>query len=352
MTVNKFKALAAPEGSSLVEPWEYTPRPLSEFDVEVSITHCGVCHSDIHQVDNDWKFPQKRPMVPGHEIIGIVSKAGPKAVVKNGMRVGVGPQVLTCLKCKQCLSGDSQYCRRAVDCYQGVHKESGTRTHGGFAEKMIVDSRWAFPIPEALDSANAAPLLCAGMTVFSPLKRFAKPGQSVGIVGVGGLGHMALQFSAALGHKVTAISTSPDKEQFAKKLGAHSFLSSSDPAQMKSATGKLNLLLVTVSSNLPWAKYIKLLDTDGVLCLVGLPSEKIAISPFSLTFKRISVCGSALASPSETKEMLALAAKHRIQAMITEFSMTEANAVLERVRQGKPRFRDVLVQNLSQQSKL
>ena len=347
MSEIKFKALAAVTGSNNVEPWEYVPRPLHEFDVEISITHCGVCHSDIHQLNNDWKLQQTRPMVPGHEVVGVVTKAGAKAIVSKGMRVGVGPDVSTCLNCKQCKTGDTQYCRKSVDCYQGVHKESGVRTHGGFAEKMIVDSRWAFPIPDGLDSASAAPLLCAGITVYSPLKRFAKSGQSVGIVGVGGLGHMALQFSSALGHKVTAISTSPDKEQFSKKLGATSFLNSSDAAQMKASSGKFNLLLVTVSSNLPWQKYIRLLDTDGILCLVGLPSEKIAVHPFALVGKRVSICGSSLASPSETREMLQLAAKNQIKAMITTFPMTEANTVLDRVRQGKPRFRDVLVQNLS-----
>eukprot|EP01064_Diplonema_japonicum_P028852 TRINITY_DN4532_c0_g1_i1.p1 TRINITY_DN4532_c0_g1~~TRINITY_DN4532_c0_g1_i1.p1 ORF type:complete len:351 (+),score=100.20 TRINITY_DN4532_c0_g1_i1:40-1092(+) len=348
-----IKSLACMKGEAHVVPYTYSPRRLCDYDVLIDITHCGVCHSDVHAVDNDWKMPQRRPMVPGHEIVGIVRNAGPKATMAVGDRIGVGPNVGSCLNCGSCKKGETQYCGKAVDVYHGVHAETKEKCYGGFAEAMMVDSRWTYKIPEKLPSATAAPLLCAGATVYSPIKRYSKPGGRVGVIGVGGLGHLAIQYAAAMGRKVTAISTSMDKEPFAKKLGATSFINSKDTQQMKNNRGTLDMLLITISASFPMAPYLSLLDNDGVLVLVGLPPEKeLKINPFQLLFKRLSVVGSALASPAEYDEMLTIAAEHSIEALITELPMTDANTALQRVREGKPRFRDVLVQNLGNASKL
>eukprot|EP01059_Diplonema_ambulator_P006684 TRINITY_DN16303_c0_g1_i1.p1 TRINITY_DN16303_c0_g1~~TRINITY_DN16303_c0_g1_i1.p1 ORF type:complete len:361 (+),score=109.86 TRINITY_DN16303_c0_g1_i1:31-1083(+) len=341
------KSLACMKGESRVVPYTYNLRKLCDYDVLVDISHCGVCHSDVHAVDNDWKMPQRRPMVPGHEIVGIVKRAGPKAIWKVGDRVGVGPNVGSCLKCGACDKGETQYCSKGVDVYHGVHPETQEKCYGGFAESIMVDSRWAYLIPPSLPSSTAAPLLCAGATVYSPIKRYSKPGDRIGIVGIGGLGHLAIQYGAAMGRKVTAISTSDDKKPFAEKLGATSFLNSKDADQMKAARGSLDMILITISASFPMGAYMSLLTFDGKVALVGLPPEKeIKVNPFQLLFKRLAVVGSALASPEEYKEMLEIAATHKIEALITELPMTEANTALQRVREGKPRFRDVLVQNL------
>ena len=347
-----IKALAACGKNKHVEPFEYRPRALCAHDVVIDITHCGVCASDVHQVDNDWKLPQRRPLVPGHEVVGVVTKAGPAAAVSVGARVGVSPQVGACGRCKTCGGGNPQYCRKMVDIYQGVHAESGARTYGGFSERMVVDSRWVYPLPESLPSVQAAPLLCAGLTVYSPLRRYAKPGHRVGVLGIGGLGHLAVQFASAMGCRVTAISHSPDKEEFARSLGAEAFVSSSDRPGMRQLRGELDVLLVTINVKINWAELFQLMALDGTICLVGVPTENVSVRPFQLLMSRVALVGSLLASPSEIREMLELAGKRGIKALVTELPMSRANDALQRVRQGKPRFRDVLVQDLSTQSKL
>ena len=344
ITMSSVHAVAAFDGKKVVEDYTYEIRDLCAHDVEIKITHCGVCASDVHLVDQDWGSKQDRPLVPGHEIVGTVVRAGPESVLKVGQRVGSGWQVGSCGDCVQCNRGVTQHCPKMEQTMQGLHSISGTRNYGGFADRIMVDSRFAYVIPEELNSAEAAPLLCAGLTVFSPLKRLGGgAGSRVGVVGIGGLGHLGVQFSKALGHKVTAISHSPDKEEFARKLGADEFLNSGDAKAMEEAANSLDFLLVTISANINWDQYLSLLDVEGTACLCGIPTKKLEITALGLVFRRISVTGSLLSSPDEAREMLDLAAKKNIASIVTELPFKQANESLDRVREGKPRFRDVLV---------
>ena len=341
---SQVKALAVHPGKTSVEAFEYEPRSLCPYDVEVKITHCGVCASDVLLADT-LALPRPAPVVPGHEIVGFVVSAGDKAELTVGQRVGVGGQGGSCGDCGQCAGSTEQYCASRLDLLRGTHAESGTRSFGGFAQRLVVDSRFAYALPEVLPSAQAAPLMCAGVTVFSPLKRYSKPGSRVGVVGIGGLGHMAVQFAKAMGRKVTAISHTPDKEELARKLGADAFVNSGDTAAMAAAAKSLDFLLVTVGK-LDWDAYLNLLDVDGGACLVGLSLEKQEFSAYNMIVRGLHLHGSVLASPAEVREMLALAAEHNVVSMVDEMPMSQANEAMDRVRQGKPRFRDVLVQDL------
>jgi uncharacterized zinc-type alcohol dehydrogenase-like protein len=346
---DSIRAIAAVgEQDSTVKSWKYTPRPLQPEDIDIRIVACGVCHSDLHQVKKEWKqVKQQRPLVPGHEIVGIVIRAGPKSIHKIGTRVAVGTCVGSCSTCELCKRGEENYCAKAVETYNGIHPATKTVTRGGFAERMIVDSRFAFQVPDSLPTTTAAPLMCAGATVYSPLKKYTNKESRVGIVGIGGLGHLGLQFARALGVKlVVAITTSSDKEKAAKSFGAHSVLVSTNVEQMKQANGSFDFLLVTVSADLKWADYLRLLTVDGRLCLVGLPpSGEMKLNPFALTGKRISVSGSNTAGMKDTREMLDLAAKAKIRVAVELLPLNEqgANEALRRVDQNLPRYRCVLV---------
>jgi D-arabinose 1-dehydrogenase-like Zn-dependent alcohol dehydrogenase len=342
-------------------------RDLQPEDAELQVICCGVCHSDVHQVKSEWKSIKKnRPLVPGHEIVARVVRAGPKSVVKPGQRVGVGTLVGCCLQCQACKQGEESYCTKAVDTYNGVHAATGMRCHGGFAERMVVDSRFCFPIPDALPSETAAPMLCAGITVYSPLRRWCTPQSAVAIVGIGGLGHLALQFARALDiNVVCAVTTSKDKDAAARSFGATDVLVSSSKEEMNKHAFMYDFVLVTVSSDLPWASYLRLLKTGGRLCLVGLPpSGEMKLNPFALTGRRLSVCGSNTGGLQETKDMLELAAKKRVRTATERLplyaclpsnhnplthspaicrSAEGANEAVRRVDKNLPRFRCVMV---------
>ena len=305
------------------------------------------CHSDCHQLHMEWKN-SPRPLVAGHEIVGIVVRKGEKSIHNIGDRVAVGTLVGCCMKCEACKNGEENYCRFAVDTYTGTHAATGTRTHGGFAEGMVVDSRFAFRVPDNLPSTTCAPLMCAGATVFSPLHRYCKPSHSVGIVGIGGLGHFALQFARAMNiREIVAITSTVSKGEAAKMFGATDLLVSSDKNAMKKRIGSLDFLLVTVSADLPWQDYLRLLKVGGHLCLVGLPPTDIKLNPFQLTAKRISFSGSNTASLKEISEMLKLAgdAKIRGAVEILPLSAAGANEAVERVMKNTPRYRCVLVKD-------
>jgi D-arabinose 1-dehydrogenase-like Zn-dependent alcohol dehydrogenase len=294
---------------------------------------------------NEWK-DSPRPIVPGHEIVGVVIKRGDEAIHQLGDRVAVGTLVGCCMKCDSCILGEENYCRQAVDTYTGTHVATKSRTHGGFAEGMVVDSRFAFKVPDSLPSTTCAPLMCAGATTFSPLHRYCKPTDTVGIVGIGGLGHFALQFARALKIKeIVAVTTTADKAPAAMKFGATHVLVSSDKEQMKKRAGSLDFLLVTVSADLPWQDYIRLLKVGGHLCLVGLPPAELKLNPFQLTAKRISVSGSNTASLGEIREMLALAAESGVRAAVELLPLTSdgANEGVRRVMKNTPRYRCVMV---------
>jgi alcohol/geraniol dehydrogenase (NADP+) len=324
MSINAY---AAKKSKARLEPFSYEPAPLGEFDVEIAITHCGICHSDVHLADGDWG--DVFPLVPGHEIIGTVAKAGPKSVVKLGARVGVGWQCSSCGECEWCERGEENLCpTKGATCEHHF---------GGFAERIVVDSRFAFPIPEKLSSESAAPLLCGGTTVYAPLKRYAKRGSKVGVVGIGGLGHLAVQFAKAMGCDVTAFSHSPEKETEAKQFGAARFL-----ASPKEAAGSLDLIISTVHTNLDWASYLAALRPNGVLCQVGAVAEPMSIPAFSFIVGQKCVSGSSTGSVALIKEMLLFAAKHNISARTEVVPMKDVNLAMEKTRKGLARYRMVL----------
>ena len=299
-------------------------------------------------VHNEWKsVKQQRPIVPGHEIVGIVVRAGAKAAHRVGTRVAVGTVVGSCGKCEECAAGEENYCTRAVDTYNGIHPATKTRTHGGFAERVVVDSKFAYAVPAELPSTTAAPLMCAGVTVYSPLKRNFRPGARVGVVGIGGLGHFALQFARALGYaRVVAVTTSADKAAAARSFGAEDVVVSSDKASMGKHAGSLDLVLVTVSAEIPWGAYLRLLRVGGDLCLVGLPpSGEVKLNAFAFTGRRLSFSGSNTGGTKATAEMLSVAAKHGVRAAVELLPLTVdgANEALRRVARNAPRYRCVLL---------
>ncbi len=327
-------AYAATRKKGALAPFSYEPAPLGPHDVEVRITHCGICHSDVHLVDGDWGMG-RYPMVPGHEIVGTVTEAGPQvAHLQPGQRVGIGWQRGACLACAECLSGNENLCAR--------NQATCVDHFGGFADSIRVDSRFAFPIPEALASAQAAPLLCGGVTVYAPLSRWARPPMRVAVVGIGGLGHLALQFARAMDCEVTAISTSPDKEAEARGFGAHRFLATREKGALRAAAGSQDLILSTVFVPQDWMALVAALRPNGVLCVVGGPPEPISVPAFALISGQKTVAGSAIGGRPAIREMLDFAARHGVAATIEESPMSEADRGLARTRAGEARYRVVL----------
>lgn len=331
-----IKCFAAKDKKQTLQPHSYEPSPLSPWEIEVAITHCGICHSDVHLIDNDWNT-SIYPLVPGHEIIGTVTSLGSN--VKNfkvGQRVGIGWQRSSCMECEWCRQGDENLCS---------NQEATCVGHaGGFAERIRADSRFAFPIPDALPSEQAAPLLCGGTTVFSPLIHHnVKATTRVGIIGIGGLGHLALQFANAFGCEVTAFSSTPDKKAEAEHFGAHHFIASNDPEALKKAAGTLDFILCTITAPLDWTDYLNVLRPKGVLCFVGALEKPIDIPFFSILIGRKTICGSNIGSRPHIQSMLQFAAQHGVKAQVELFPMRDANKAIEKLRAGKVRYRAVLI---------
>lgn len=329
-------AYAAHAAAKPLEPFEYSPSRLKDDDVEIGIECCGLCYSDVHVIDNDWKV-SKYPLVPGHEIIGKITQKGKNvSLLQLGERVGVGWQCGACLACEFCMKGEETVCngkiRTCVDRY------------GGFADKVVVDSRFAYPIPETLSSPTAAPLLCAGITVYSPFRIYnVQAPQSVAIIGIGGLGHLALQFAKAFGCDVTAISSSPEKEQEAKKFGAHHFISLKDPSQVKKAVGSFDFILSTVHADLDVALLGTLLRPFGKFCFVGLPPSDLKFPARLLISGNRSICGSGTGSRAYMNEMLQFSARHQIKAQVEVMPMHQLNEAIARLKANKARYRIVLM---------
>ncbi|HXX70364.1 MAG TPA: NAD(P)-dependent alcohol dehydrogenase [Polyangiaceae bacterium] len=325
---------AAPAAKEALVPFTYEPAPLGPKDVEVEITHCGICHSDIHLIDNDWST-SVYPLVPGHEIVGRIVARGDECALSPGQRVGIGWQRSACLQCEQCLAGRENLCP--------TQQATCVRHKGGFATHIRTDSRFVFPLPEALESAATAPLLCGGATVFAPIRRWGVgPGAHVGIVGLGGLGHLALRFLRAMGCRVTVFTSSSTKRDEALHLGAESAVSSVTPREIRAFTSRLDFVLCTVPARLDWVGYLQTLKPNGVFCLVGAPPGLIQFpASLLLTGQRV-VCGSDIGSPGVIREMLAFATEHRIGAQVEIVPMSEVNAALARVRQNLVRYRMVL----------
>lgn len=346
-----IKAYAAFDASGKVSPWSFESRPLGERDVEVQISHCGICASDTHQLDSLWG-PTAYPCVAGHEIIGTVVAAGPAVDnLQLGDTVGVGPQVWACLArdasrpCRVCGAGEDNLCDRAVITFNAKY-EDGSVACGGFAEHIRVLSDYAFKIPAGLPSDVAAPLLCAGVTVFSPFKRLGiKAGDRVGVVGIGGLGHLAVQFARAFGATPVAFSRSESKRAEVMALGGPTaeYVDLSDDAQAAAARDSVDVLLVTANAaSMPYDQYLSLVRKRGALVLVGIPPDAVTFSPFLLVVKHLRVIGSAIGSIQDSKDMLELAARENVRAVVEKLPMSRINEGLDRVRSGNARYRVVL----------
>jgi len=323
--------------------WKYEATPLRPDDIHIKITHCGICHSDIHTLDSGWG-PTKYPVIVGHEIVGEVTELGSGVTkFKIGDRVGVGPQCSSCHLCVNCKVGKEQFCKSSVYTYNSTYPDGGL-TYGGYAEAIRVPQQFAIAIPDGLLSSEVAPLLCAGNTVFTPLKKHMTPGCRVGVIGIGGLGHLAVQFASKLGAlDVTAITSSNKKVADAFKLGATKSLQSSDAQAMKDAIRSLDLIICTVGSHeIDWDGYIKLLDVGGKLIVVGLPEEKIKVNLANLIYNGTSITGTIIGSPSDLEAMLEFAVKHDVKPWVQVCPMSEVNEALTKVRDNDVKFRYVL----------
>lgn len=318
-----------------LKPFEYQPDDPGPLDVEIAISHCGICHSDLHLINDDWGLGAF-PLVPGHEIVGTVKRKGDQVRhLETGQRVGVGWQCGACFSCEFCRHGEENFC--------ADNQATCVGRFGGFADAIVVDSRFAFAIPEKLASENAAPLLCGGITVYAPLRNFhVHAAMKVGVVGIGGLGHLALQYAHAFGCEVTAFSSSPDKEAEARKLGANHFISSKDEKTLAEAGRSLDFILSTVSADLDWPSYLNILRPKGKLCVVGVPEHPLSIPAVALIGGQKAICGSPIGSRSMIEEMLAFSARHDIQAQTEIFPMSEVNSALEKLAANKVRYRTVL----------
>jgi alcohol/geraniol dehydrogenase (NADP+) len=329
------KAWVAKGPKQKLEPFEYDPGPLKSDEVEVAVEHCGICHSDLSMIDNEWGF-SAYPLVPGHEVIGRVVALGAEAKgLTIGQRVGVGWACGSCMHCDQCLSGNQNLCPDGVGTIVG-HR-------GGFADRVRAQWPWAIPIPDDLDGKEAGPLLCGGVTVFTPFAVYGiKPTSRVGIVGIGGLGHMALKFAAAWGCEVTAFTSSEGKADEARSFGAHNVVNSRDSVQIDKVARSLDLVIVTVNVPLDWKAMIATLRPNGRLHFVGAVLEPIPVSAFDLIIAQRDISGSPNGSPTTSAKMIAFAAQHHILPQNEHFSMTEANEALDHLRAGKARYRIVL----------
>ncbi len=330
-----FHGWAAPRAGAGLERMAYDAGELRPEQVQVRVESCGICHSDLSMIGNEWGN-SVFPLVAGHEVIGVVEEAGAQVKgLKAGDRVGLGWFAGSCLSCPSCLSGRHQLCGSAEQIIVG--------RHGGFADRVRANWEWAVKLPEALDPASAGPLFCGGITVFAPILDFGvKPVHRVGVVGIGGLGHLALQFLHKWGCEVTAFSSNPAKADEARALGAHHVVSSTDTAALARIAGSLDFILVTANVPLDWSSYLGALAPDGRLHFVGAVLEPVPVPAFSLIGGRKAVSGSPLGSPATVATMLDFCARHGIAPVTETFAMDEVNEALEHLRAGKARHRIVL----------
>jgi uncharacterized zinc-type alcohol dehydrogenase-like protein len=336
-------AYAAPAAKAPLERTTIERRAVREFDVLIDIKFAGICHSDIHQVREGWG-EAIFPMVPGHEIAGVVSEVGPGVTkYKVGDRVGVGCLVDSCRECDNCKAGQEQHCARgAVQTYNGIGRD-GEPTYGGYATHVVVDENFVVRIPDGLSLDVAAPLLCAGITTYAPLKQWgAGPGKKVAVVGLGGLGHVGVKIAHALGAEVTVLSQSLRKKDDGLKLGADHYYATSDPKTFEQLAGSFDLIVSTVSAPLDFGAYLSLLRTGGALVNVGVPEEPVSFHPFSLIGGNKILAGSMIGGIPETQEMLDFCAEHGIGAEIELITASEINEAYERVTASDVRYRFVI----------
>lgn len=330
--INGFAAHAA--GAELLA-YKYEAGELKPNEVEIAISHCGICRSDIHLIDNDWGISQY-PFIPGHEIVGKITDIGSAVLGLNaGDRVGVGWQAGSCGHCEWCLRGEENLCADS----------QGTCVHrnGGYAERVRVNARFVVALPDGLESERTAPLLCAGITVYNPLRSYGtNPSSRVGVIGIGGLGHLALQFAHIFGAEVTAFSASPAKEGEARSLGAHHFVNTRESKTLKNLGGCFDLILSTINNDQDWNAYVAALRPTGTLCFLGVPPAPPSLAIAPLVMGQKAIAGSPIGSPRMLAEMLDVAARHKVQAMTELFPMSKVNDALNKVRKNHARYRAVL----------
>ncbi|MFC7547676.1 NAD(P)-dependent alcohol dehydrogenase [Plantactinospora sp. GCM10030261] len=339
----RVHAYAAPGASEPLVPTTIERREVGPTDVLIDITHAGICHSDIHTVRGDWG-PQPYPLVPGHEIVGVVAEVGSDVTRHRvGDRVGVGCMVNSCRGCVNCRNGDEQYCRNGMVGTYGAPDRDGTTTQGGYASHVVVDADFVLSVPAGIDSAAAAPLLCAGITTYSPLRHWgAGPGRTVAVVGLGGLGHMAVKLAHAMGAEVTVLSQSLKKQEDGLRLGADHYHATSDPQTFDELAGRFDLIINTVSASIDVDAYLGLLAVDGTLVNVGAPAEPLSLNAFSLIGARRSYAGSMIGGIRETQEMLDFCGEHQIGADIELIPANKINEAYDRVLASDVRYRFVI----------
>lgn len=340
MIQSKGYAAQSPEAD--LAAWDFERRDVGAHDVQIEIQFCGVCHSDLHQIKNDW-FPGIFPMVPGHEIVGKIVKVGDH--VKNfkvGDLAGVGCMVDSCQVCENCKADLEQYCEEGNTQTYNNKGRDGVPTYGGYSNNIVVREEFVLHISDKLPLAATAPLLCAGITTYSPLRHWkVGKGHKLAVLGLGGLGHMAVKFGVAFGAEVTVLSTSPNKEEAAKELGAHHFVVTKDKAQLDAVKGSFDFILDTVSADHDMNVYLGLLRTNGVHIVVGIPAP-YAIHPFSLIGGRKSLAGSGIGGIAETQEMLDFCAEHNIVSDIELIDIKDVTTAYERMVKGDVRYRFVI----------
>jgi alcohol/geraniol dehydrogenase (NADP+) len=334
-----IQGYACKEKGGQLEPFEYDPGALAADEVEVEVEFCGICHSDLAMIDNDWGM-SSYPFIPGHEAIGkIVAVGSQVSQARLGQRVGVGWQSASCNHCKKCGVGKESLCLNTSEVGETI-----VGRNGAWADRVRSQAHWAIPIPEALDPSLAGPLMCAGTTVWSPIRHHGiRPGMETAVLGVGGLGHLAVQFLAKMGTQVTGLSTTHSKEQQTRALGATDFIATQEsPGDLEKAAGRFDFIVSTVSANVPWDSYIKALAPEGMLILCGVPGGAVEFMPFPIIGVEKKIGGGRAGAPSDTQEMLEFCATHRIAPMCEQFTMADINQAVQHVREGKARYRAVV----------
>ncbi len=329
------------------EPFEFTRRAVGANDILIEIEYAGICHSDIHQARNEWKdsMPTNYPLVPGHEIVGRVSQVGDAVTkFKVGDIAGIGCFIDSCRECVNCRNGHEQFCvKMAAYTYNGTEMDRVTKTYGGYSDKYVIDENYALKVKADGDLSGVAPLLCAGITTYSPLKRFkVGPGQKVGIVGLGGLGHMGVKIARAMGAEVTIFSTSPSKEADVRSLGADHFVVSSDPANLTPLAGTFNMILDTVSADHDVNQYLALLGVGGAMVVVGVPPSPNQIHALALIFGNKTLSGSLIGGIPETQEMLDFCAENGIRSEVEVIKPDYIETAYDRTIKADVRYRFVI----------
>lgn len=331
----RFRGWVARAAGQVLEPYEFDPGELGDEEVEIAVRHCGLCHSDLSVINNEWGISHY-PVIPGHEAVGYIVALGNRVSgLQIGQRVGVGWSASSCMHCRTCLSGDLHLCATTTPTIIGHH--------GAFADRVRASWQWVIPLPDGLDMTDAGPLLCGGVTVFSPLLTYQiSPTSRIGVVGIGGLGHMALQFAAAWGCEVVALTSSLSKAQEAMALGAHRVVSGTDKVAVAALAGCFDLLLVTANAPLDWPAMIATLAPKGRMHIVGAVLEPVPVAAFSLIMGQRSISGSPTGSPVTMTAMLEFAARHHIVPQTEHFPMSRVNDALAHLQAGKARYRVVL----------